>query len=131
LIMALSWLNNHSKDLFLMMAATIMSVVAITIIVFLMQQQHQQAELESQNIELDRIIKTLNQTQIILHEDLAREKQMKHEDEARANQSMQERHYIKEVLEDHDDRTKEYIVRENNTTQKKLDIIINQTRPIK
>lgn len=62
----------------------------------------------------------VNQTQIQLHEDEARQNQTDHEDRARFMQAQQIRNDIRQLLEEHDNRTKNYIQRENNTTQRIL-----------
>src|SRR5688500_12079501 len=104
--MPYNWFNEHSKDMFLFLAATIMSVVAIMIVVFLMQQQQQQSELE-------QIIMTLNQTKILIHEDKAREEQTLHEDIER------EKYQQKENIER--DKQRYLIINETNTSLNRLE----------
>lgn len=69
----------------------------------------------------------VNQTLLIQHAENQSMRQMQHEDIQRFMQSSEIRNNTKDLLEEHDNKVRDYIMRENNTTNRILEELKNNT----
>ena len=69
----------------------------------------------------------VNQTLLIQHAENQSMRQMQHEDIQRFIQSSEIRNNTKDLLEEHDNKVRDYIMRENNTTNRILEELKNNT----
>lgn len=111
--------NNNNTERLILYFILVLGIIAITIWSIFFIQMSDLINKSTEIIETSNQTQyVLNQTELMLHENLARDKQTEHEDKSRDKQSEKIMNITRQIILEHHYDLMDYIIKTNNTTDK-------------